>query len=244
MSWEDKPAAEDVNPNEKRLKPSPTEDQPPVDDKPKPDDPPKGDPPKDDDKPEDMVPQKLLGQVAKRIREKGRAEVTQLEEQNRLLMEENKRLKESSSSQDDDGGDDGSSNVVAEEVRKQFLQKEQARGIEVYGQEYEDAMVVVKAQNDPLLIRKILGSSAPADMVVKEARRIVEEESLGKTPEEREKKKKEKLKEEVRKEVEAELAEQLKAGANQPTDVQTIRSAGGDSTPAPQTESWETSLGH
>lgn len=192
---------------------------------------------KETPKPEPMVPQKLIGQVAKKIRDESRARVSEKDAEIARLQEENRKLKDGDVPQDSE-----EDQRITQKVRIEFLKRQDAYGREKYGQDYLDALDLVAAQKDPVLVSKIQGAASPADMLMKEATRIAEEIEFGSDPQLREQKKLETLKSTWRSEWEKEYAEKLKARGNQPTDVSSVRTAGGDAKPKYRPESWETSL--
>lgn len=186
---------------------------------------------------EAMVPQKLIGQVAKKIREKSRGELNESQMKIKLLEEENRRLKEGITDPEPDPEDAR----ITQKVREEFLKRQDRYGFEKYGEAYKDALLLIQEQNDPHLVSKIQGHSNPADTLMREAARIAEELELGEDPNERAKKKEEVLRTKLRKEWESEMAEKLKARDRQPTDVKSVRSAGGNEKPSNKS-SWSTRL--
>ncbi len=184
-----------------------------------------------------MVPQEILGKVLKAQREKYKTRESDMEQRLRALEEENKRLREPPVIEDENQA------LIAQKVREEFLMREDAYGREKYGDQYQEALDLIVMQNDPLLVSKIQNAAKPADTLVKEAIRIAEELEFGATQAERDKKKEEMLKEKLKKELEAELAVKLAAKNNQPTNVQNIRSAGGDIRPIQSRETWASGRG-
>jgi hypothetical protein len=245
MSWdntetvkaeEQKPEVQEPEKKEDDPKPAP----PPEvqsDPEPKVEEPPKAEPPVE----AKLVPQELIGKVAKRIREKAKEESTELRQRLAALEQENARLK-SGSSEPTVEGPNQEDEKIAFKVRQEFLRRQDAYGRKKYGDAYNDALELVKAQNDPVLVARIQGAADPADTLISEAMRIAEELELGPDPVAREKKKQDALKSKWRQEWEAEVAGKLSARGNQPTDVSHVRAAGGNETPKPRQESWETSL--
>jgi hypothetical protein len=186
-----------------------------------------------------MVPQEILGKVLKAQREKFKSRENGLEERLKALEDENKRLKEGGYQAEPDENEA----LIAKKVKEEFLTRQDAYGREKYGQQYADALELVAMQNDPILVNKIQMAATPADTLIVEAIRIAEELEFGATPLEREKKKEAMLKEKLKKELEAELAEKIKAKVNQTTDVQSVRSAGGDVRPIQTRETWSSGRG-
>lgn len=186
-----------------------------------------------------LVPQEILGKVLKAQREKFKSRESDMEQRLRALEDENKRLKSGESLSEPDP----MAAEIAQKVREEFLMREDAYGREKYGQQYKDALELIAMQNDPILVSRIQSAAKPADTLISEAVRIAEELEFGATPEERQRKKEEMLKEKIKKELEAELAEKIKAKTNQPTDVQNVRSAGGDVRPIPNRDTWASGRG-
>lgn len=185
---------------------------------------------------EPMVPQSVLGKVAKSIRDKGRSELTAAEQENARLRAENEHLRantakvnESSDAWTDEVAPDNSEAIVDQKVRNVFLAKEDAIAREKYGQDYLDALFLVETHGDISLKKKIREEAPdPVGTLMKEATRIAHDLEYGDDPVEREKKKEAALEAKIRKKVESEIQEKLKARKNQPTDVGTVRVAGGD----------------
>lgn len=199
--------------------------------------------PKEEPKEEPMVPQKLLGKVAKSIREKGRGEVAAAKARAETLEAENQQLKAQINQGDVPAEDQDQKALIAQQVRTEFLNRQDVYGHEKYGQEYQDALLLLKDLNDPVLSRKIQGASDPADTLIKEMRRVAEDLEYGSDPAERERKKLEAKKAEWRSEWEAEMSAKVRASGNQPTDVQNVRAAGGDAAPDFVPDTWETGKG-
>lgn len=195
--------------------------------------------PKEETKEERMVPQEVVGKVAKAIREKNRGEISEVKERVRLLEEENKRLKEGS---EVDPAVKEEDERITLKVRTEYLKQENARGRKKYGQGYQDALDLIAAQKDQALVDKIQWADNPVETLMEEAQRIAETIEYGDDPAERERKKEQALEIKIRKKLEAEFAEKLKARNNQPTDVQNVRAAGGDEKPKYQGDTWESSL--
>lgn len=191
---------------------------------------------------EELVPQRLIGKIAKSIREKSRSQVDEAQRRVAELEEENRRLKEQPVDYQTDDREAEIRKAAREEAQKEYLERQDALGKQKYGQDYQDALLLLQSQNDPLLMRKIMGAASPADEVMKEAVRIAEDLQYGSDPAERERKKTQALKEKFRKEWEAEMAEKFKAQGNQPTDVRGIRAAGGDAKPDFVPGSWSNTL--
>jgi len=188
---------------------------------------------------EKSVPQEIVGRALKAQREKYRALQNQDSEAIRILQEENRRLKEQYSPEPENEEDQ----KISQKVREEFLLRQDAYGREKYGKDYHDAIELIALQNDPLLVKKIQEAATPADTLMREAVRIAQELQLGATPEEREKKKEQLMEERIRKKIEAELAEKIKAKGNQPTDVQSVRAAGGDVRPIASRDTWASGRG-
>lgn len=195
------------------------------------------------DKPDDsneLVSRKVLGQVAKKIRERGKSELAEAERRIQALQEENEKLRKGEAPATEPDPNDPE--VISQNVMAVFLRKQDEYGKKKYGEDaYKEAVLIVQAQNDPLLVRKIQESATPADTLMQEAMNIANELQYGDTPQEREKKKEADIAAKVRKEVEAEFAEKLKVLGNQTTDVSKVRTSGGDTRPK-VVESWGTSL--
>lgn len=247
MGWEDqqkteaKPTPVADKPADATPEPAAKEAAPPAapDAEPKPAETPPSAPPPASAEPEPMVPQKLIGKVAKSIREKSRTEISERDQRIRQLEDENQRLK--SGGIPDEPEEDTSR--IAQVVEVELLKRQDAYGRQKYGKAaYEDACLLVKSQNDPALVAKITRAANPADTLMKEAERIAEELELGDDPVERERKKEEAKKAKWRQEWEAELASKIAARTNQPTNVQNVRAAGGDARPAPRVDTWENTL--
>lgn len=199
---------------------------------------------KEEKQPEPMVPQRLIGKIAKEIREKSRATNEATQQRVRELEEENRRLKTQPNewTEPAEKPAEDIAKVAREAARVEFLQRQDAYGREKYGKDYDDALLLIGAQKDPHLAAKIQQAANPADALMREAVKLAEELEYGANPEEREKKKLEALKANWRKEWEAEMSSKLAARTNQPTDVQNVRAAGGDAKPAYKQETWENSL--
>ncbi len=195
---------------------------------------------KTEDESDEMVSRKVLGQVAKKIRERGKSELAEAQRQIQALAEENEKLRKGE--QPPEPLDEKSPEAIRQSVLLEFLKRQDEYGRKKYGEEhYKNAALLIQTQNDPVLIKKIQESATPADTMVLEAQRIAEELQYGDDPKERDKNKEAALKAKIRKEVEAELAEKLKVLGNQTTDVSKVRSAGSENKPK-NISSWETSL--
>lgn len=186
---------------------------------------------------EETVPQSLVGRALKKQREKYKLKKEDLQARIEAVEAENKRLKEQVG--DVEVPVDEEDVKIRQRVREEFLYREDLRGREVYGDEYEDALALLKAQNDPVLYNKIVSAASPSDTLMKEMRKIAEEKELEANPKSKKKLEAE-IEEKVRKKLEAEFAEKLKARVNQSTDVQSLRAAGGDVRANPQRETWTT----
>lgn len=194
---------------------------------------------KDPEESEEMVSRKVLGAVAKKIRDRGKSELAEAERRIQQLKEENEKLRKGETVTEPDPNDPS---VIEQKVKLEYLRKQDEYGRKKYGEEsYKEAVLIVQAQNDPSLVQKIQDSATPADTLMQEAMKIAENLQYGDTPEEREKKKLADIEAKVRKKVEAEFAEKLKVLGNQTTDVSKVRSGGGDSK-ARNISSWSTSL--
>lgn len=197
---------------------------------------------------EPMVPQSLIGKVAKSIRQKNKAEAAETNEKLRALEEENRLLKEtvgkvpSSDTVSQESEPNEEDKRIALKVRKEFLKQQDAVGRKKYGQDYADAVNLVAAQNDPMLTNKIQWADDPVETLMAEAGRIAEEIEYGGNPEDRKRKEREHWKAEGKKEAEAEFAARIAAQNKQPTDVTGVRAAGGGEKPKYQGDSWTTSL--
>lgn len=193
-----------------------------------------------------MVPQKIIGRVVKKVREKSRAAIQASEEKIKALEEENRKLKENVKGFANElppilTGDEDAK--IAEKVRLEFLRRQWNYGAQKYGKDsWQDACDLINQQNDPALAAKIDGAADPADTLWREAIRIAQELEWGETPEERERKRLAMLEAEIRKKLEAEFAAKLAARGNQPSDVQNVRAAGSYDGPKPTIDSWATSL--
>ena len=192
--------------------------------------------------PEEMVPQKLIGKIARSIREKSRSQIDEASRKIAALEEENRKLRDGSPQTTDESPEDQQRKVARMEAERIFMERQDAYGRQKYGQNYDDAILLIQSRNDPLLYRKIWGAASPADTLMEEAYKIVEEIQLGPDPKEREQKKLQALKAQWRSEWEAEVGDKLTARRNQPTDVQKVRAAGGDARPEFRPSSWSTSL--
>ena len=191
---------------------------------------------------EKLVSQQLIGKIAKSIREKSRSQVDDANRKLQVLEEENRRLKEQTSDPEIDDRAKDIRAAAREEAQRDFLERQDRFGKQKYGQDYNDALLLIQNQNDPLLLRKIMGAANPADEVIKEGIRIAEDLQYGSDPAERKSKKEAALKAKFRAEWEAEMSDKFKARGNQPTDVQRVRAAGGDDRPDFVGDTWETSL--
>lgn len=204
------------------------------------------------DSEEPMVPRAVLGKVAKSIREKARNDLSAKDQELERLKAEVEQLKQNTQpvqSQDvwsDDSvqeqapSQEDIQKAAREAARVEFLTRQEMYGRQKYGADYDNALEIVRQQNDPVLVRKIMDAPNPADLLVTEAVRIAEEMQYGSDPVEREQKKQEALKSKWRKEWEAEMATKVSARRNQPTDVGNVRAAGGNDEPKFQQETWET----
>jgi hypothetical protein len=195
-------------------------------------------------KADDMVPNKLIGKVAKKLREKNKEERSEDRRRIQELQEENERLRKATEAPPEEVNpiEQEEDQRVTLKVRKEFLKLEDARGRKLYGQDYDDAVALVKSQNDPALINRLQWADNPTEALMKEAARIADQIEYGADPSERDRKKEQEIETRVRRQVEAEYAEKLKARTNQPTDVQNVRAAGGDARPRISGSSWDDSL--
>lgn len=194
---------------------------------------------------EPMVHQKMIGKVAKELREKRRQALAEQEERIKALEDENRRLRDGQNGsryEEPDPRDIEEDTRIATKVREEFLRRNDVYGRKRYGADYDDALQLVKSQNDPALVSKIQGALNPADTLMEEAMRIAQEIEWGADPSERERKKQAALREQIRKELESEMAEKIKARSNQPTDVQNVRAAGSDNQVRPRIDDWSTTL--
>lgn len=191
---------------------------------------------------EGMVPQDLVGKVAKKIREKSKDKIMELQARLSQIEEENRRLK-SGEAVENNSYNSEESLKIQQAVREDFLRRQDAYGREKYGNDvYNDALELVTSQKDQMLVAKIMGAANPADTLMREAQRIAEDIEFGSNPAEREKKKLDSLRSSWRQEWEAEVSERIKARGNQPTDVSHVRAAGGNEKGRIIPESWETTL--
>lgn len=195
-------------------------------------------PEKDAEKPEDMVPQDVMGKALKkqreRLKEKSADKIAELEAENKRLREGKTETVEV------DPVEQEQDQKIAIKVRTEFLRQQDAYGRKKYGQAYKDAANLVQNQNDPVLTNKIQWADDPAETLMREAKRIADEELYGSDPEIRQKTLRDQIREEERKKLDAEYAEKLKALSNQPSDVQKMRAAGGDVKPDEEPETWTT----
>lgn len=182
-----------------------------------------------------MVPEALIGRVAKSIREKGRSELNVVNDRVAALEDENRRLREQSSETQELSDEPIDSEIIEKKVNEAFLKRQDTYGRQKYGQQYEDALLLVQAQGNPLLVQRIQGAANPADTLIAEAGRIAEEIQHASDPGWKERA----IEEKVRKKLEAEMAEKIKARGNQPTDVQNVRAAGGEVRPARKSQTWD-----
>lgn len=182
-------------------------------------------------KDEPLEPAKI-GKAFKTLREKNKEKLTAADQKIRDLEEQVKRLSVQQETQVPDPVEEEENLRISKKVDEEFLKRQDRYGREKFGdQNFSDAFNLIRQQNNPLLEQKIRSAVSPADTLMSEALRILDEQELGETPEERERNKEKKIREKVRKEVESEFAAKFKAQANQPTDVQKVRAAGGDVRP-------------
>jgi len=189
-----------------------------------------------------MVPQELIGKVAKKIREKSRSEIETAKQRIAALEQENAKLKTGASEWTEPAKPDDVTLAAQRAARAEFLRQQDAYGRKKYGDAYVDALELIKAQNDPLLVAKVQGAADPADTLMNEAMRIAEEIELGPDPVTRQAKKEAELKARWRQEWEAEVSGKIAARGNQPTDVSQVRAAGGNDTPKFVADTWANSL--
>lgn len=189
-----------------------------------------------------MVPQELIGKVAKKIREKSRSEMELAKQRIALLEQENAKLKTGTDWNSEPAKPDEVSLAAQKAARVEFLRQQDAYGRKKYGEAYVDALELIKAQNDPVLVAKVQGAADPADTLIAEAVRIAEEIELGPDPAQREQKKQAALKAQWRSEWEQEFAGKIAARGNQPTDVSNVRAAGGNESPKYIPDTWANSL--
>lgn len=190
-----------------------------------------------------MVPQELIGKVAKKIREKSRSEMELARQKIALLEQENAKLKTGTPDWNSEPARPDDVTVAAQRAaRAEFLRQQDAYGRKKYGDSYVDALELIKAQNDPVLVAKVQGAADPADTLIAEAVRIAEEIELGPDPAQREQKKQAVLKAQWRSEWEQEFAGKIAARGNQPTDVSQVRAAGGNDSPKYIPDTWANSL--
>jgi hypothetical protein len=190
-----------------------------------------------------MVPQELIGKVAKKIREKSRSEIESSRSRIAALEAENAKLKAGGNAEWTEPARPDEITLTAQRAaRAEFLRQQDAYGKKKYGDAYVDALELIKAQNDPHLVAKIQGAADPADTLVAEATRIAEDLEWGSDPSERNRKKEEALKAKWRQEWEAEVSSKIAVRGNQPTDVSQVRAAGGNETPKFVADSWASSL--
>lgn len=186
-----------------------------------------------------VVSQELMGKALKKQREKLKAKSAEDKAIIAKLEEENKRLKNESLPEDERIAQENA-RVTA---RKEFLVIETARGKKVYGEAFDQAYELITNQNDPSLWQKIQWAESPSDTLMEEAKRIADVIEYGSEDAKVSKLRKE-IEAETRKKVEAEYAEKLKVLKNQPTDVSSVRTAGGNETTSPQRSTWATGKGH
>lgn len=235
MGWEDQKSEPKTEPEkvpEKAPEVPEVKVEPPVDVPPAPE------PPKEAQ--EEMVPQKLIGKIAKGLREKHKVDMAGERERIRQLEEENRKLKEGSYSDPTEPEEDAK---IERKVQEAWLRRQDAYGRKKYGKDYDDALLLIASQSDPILVAKIQGAASPAEELMAEAVRIAENLEFGSDPKEREAQRLKSLEAELRKKIEAETLEKLKARGNQPTDVQNVRAAGGDDKPRFVPDSWSTGRG-
>ena len=182
-----------------------------------------------------LVPQEIVGKALKAQREKYKERQVDSDQKIRMLEEKVKRFEEQNPIVEESNEDDAK---ITQKVTEEFLRRQDAYGREKYGPDYQDSLELVAMQNDHLLNQKIQSAANPADTLIREARRIAEEIQLGATPEERERKKEALMEEKIRKKLESELAAKLKAKTNQPSDVQNVRTAGGETRPVASRDTW------
>lgn len=190
----------------------------------------------------DEESQKVIGRVAKAIRERAKAEISEVNERLKALEDENRRLKEGSYNNTNAQPELSDDEIQLKiRVREEFLRQQEALARERYGQEYTDAIEIVKKHNDPQVNHRIQWAADPVATLFTEARRIAEEIEYGPDPKQREAKRVAEIEGRVRKQVEAEVAAKIAAMGKQPTDVQRFRVAGGDDAPK-VLASWSTTL--
>lgn len=191
-----------------------------------------------------MVPQELIGKVAKKIREKSRSEMELARQKIAMLEQENAKLKTGSPDWTPEGPAKPDELTLAAQraARAEFLRQQDAYGRKKYGEAYVDALELIKAQNDPILVAKVQGAADPADTLMNEAMRIAEEIELGPDPMTREAKKQAALKARWRQEWEAEVSGKIAARGNQPTDVSQVRAAGGNENARFVPDTWANTL--
>jgi len=195
--------------------------------------------------------QARIGRVAKGIRESQRSKIDARDQRISDLEAENQRLKsqgDQSQGWDDDSDSDttpkpktqpdaGASEVDLK-IQEAFLKREFAKAYRQHGEAWNNACLLV--EQDPALVAKIQWADDPAKMVMEEAEHIAEEQELGGDRKAREEKKIQERVAAERKKWEAEMAEKFKARNNQPTDLGTVRVAGGNEVPKSVQESWTT----
>ena len=204
--------------------------------------------PSDDQKKEQ---DRRIGKAFKTLREKKKASDSEKDEykeqlqitQQKLLELEAKLSKQATQDQDVSDSyeqDDDSAEVSAEVAAEQeFLRRETLRAFDRYGEEnVKNALEIVKNQNNPTLEKKIRSSHSPGEALMLEATRIIEQESLGSTPEEREANIRKKLEEELREKITQEVMSNLQRKQNQPPDMSSLRVAGGDHKVRPSLKTW------
>lgn len=190
-----------------------------------------------------MVPQHKFGKVLTKVRERYKAKDSERQAEIDKLRQEVNSLKEGKNISEPDPQDEEINQKVKLAARSEFLRLEHVRGQKVYGQDYLDALELVQLQNDQALTNRIQWADSPVETLMEEADRIREETEYGSDPREREKKREQEIEARLRKKLEAEFAEKIKARGNQPTDVQSIRAAGGDAKPKPTRETWASGKG-
>ena len=142
----------------------------------------------------------------------------------------------------DGGNPEESPELVA---RRLFLIQQEKWGRAKYGEKYQEAADIIAAKADPALIQRIQWADDPADMLIREAERIAEEETYGSDPGARVKAVVAKMKPELEKEIRAQvlkefnIPDKIKARANQPLDMGKVRSGGERSVEENPTRGWD-----
>lgn len=202
----------------------------------------KADEPKESEEPKvapRLFSQEEVAKIATGIRKSGQSKQAVLEAK---VTELEKKVQ--SQNKDQEEGEEPSEDQA--KTQDYLSQTRTALSVETakdfYGEDYWNdcyQIVVSEHSTDPSLEQKIMGSANVGKAVVKEAQRIIQEQKYGKSPDQMKAALRKEIEEEVRKEIEA----KFKGRANQPTDVGSVRAAGGDSKPDQVRETWTTGKG-